>query len=237
MNALHTLIFGRKYLDTSLVGKYLLKTNSIDTSGNVFNGSDFGIDYVVLGGVETALFNATSDRIDISDNDKFSFTNGGGIDVPFSISMWVYFTAFSASGNWFINKRGNTILTDEWQCMLYLGTLRFTKIGGSANQGIKTSTNPFSLNTWYNIVCTDNGTKTNAGMKLYVNGVLQTSSNDNSGSYTGMQNGTSITRIGNPAWGIGGGYLNHQGGINNIEIYKNKELNATEVSDIYTNGN
>ena len=240
MNQIFWYECGSGNINSNLVGYYKFENNVTDSTGILPAATGTGIDFVVGKQGQAVRFDASSDRVDIPDTTFLSFTSGGGVDIPFSISMWVYFTGFSSTGNWFINKRNATSLGDEWQFIYFENKLQLHKFDRNSNsiiQGVASPVNPFLLNTWYFIVCTDNGTKTNAGMKLYVNGTAQTTTNANSGgTYTGMNNGTAISRIGRGAWDLLS-LTSHQGYIDEASIWKNKVLTETEINFLYNSGN
>jgi len=238
-------IFGRKYgtnfLD-GLVAYYPLNSNANDFSGKGHNGTQAGTPTYTSGKVGNAINfgnDATVRYFEVADNNDFSFTNGT-TDVPFTIAMWVNISAFSVTGNWFINKRGTTSGTDEWQFLFGGDRVRFTKLQFNNNaiyQEILSSINPFSFNTWYHICYTDSGNASVGSGKLYINGVANVDINQNvGGTYTRMNNGTNLTRIGINSWGASPA-LKHRGLIDELIIYKNRELTATEVLELYTKGN
>jgi hypothetical protein len=239
-------IFGRKYGSnflTDLVGYYPFNSNANDLSGKGYNGTATGSPTYGTGKVGNAI-NFGNDGvlrcIDIADNNDFSFTNGA-TDVPFAISMWVNLTAFSTIGNFFINKRGNASGTDEWQFIFAEGRVQFWKFQFNNNsifQNIQSSLNPFLLNTWYHICYTDSGSGAIGSGKLYINGSLNAPINANSGgTYTRMNNGTNFTRAGYPSWVSPPVNTHHRGRIDELAIWKNRELTATEVAELYTKGN
>jgi hypothetical protein len=240
-------IFGRKYgtnLLNNLVGYYPFNSNANDLSGKGYNGTAIAVSPVtyVTGKVGNAINfvnDATPRYVDIADNNDFSFTNGT-TDVPFTISLWVNLTSFSSTGNWFISKRGLTSGTDEWQFVFSGGRVIFNKFQFNNNsifQNIQSSLNPFLLNTWYHICYTDNGSGAIGSGKIYINGSLNAPINANSGgTYTRMNNGTNFTRIGMNSW-TPVENLKHRGLIDEVAIWKNRELNATEVAELYTKGN
>lgn len=231
---------GANRLITDLVAYYKFENDVIDSTGIMPLATATGTDFI-SGKVGNAIrFNATTDRVDIPDTSNLSFTNGSGTDIPFSISMWVFFTGFSVIGNWLINKR-NDAGGDEWQFFIsqpnrVLKFYKFDRTTNSSFQGVATPISLFSLNTWYHIVFTDDGSKTNSGMKIYVNGVSQTLTNDNSGTYTGMLNGTAITRMGLNAWNLITPNAAHQGYLDESSIWKNRVINQSEVTYLYNNG-
>lgn len=236
-------IFGRKYGTNflpNLVAYYPLNSNVNDLSGNLHNGLVGGAPSYVSGKVSNAIDfdnTATLKYFDIADNNDFSFTNGT-TDVPFTISMWVNFSGFSVTGNWILNKRGATIGTDEWQFIYNSNRLSFSKFNynTSGNQQISTTLNPFALNTWYHITYTDNGSGLVGSGKLYINGTLNVNINANSGTYVRMPNGTSIIRSGLSSWTPSVNFK-HRGLIDELAIWKNRELTASEVLELYTKGN
>ena len=176
--------------------------------------------------------------VNIADSTDFSFTNEI-TDVPFSISMWVNFQGFGSVGSWLINKRGNTSGSDEWSFAYAGGILTFAKFQFNNNgivQLIRTSSSIFSTNTWYHIVYTDNGTSLVGSGQIYINGALNVASNSNSGGiYTRMNNGNSITRLGLNSWSTDSGFK-HKGKLDEIAIWKNRQLTALEVTELYNAG-
>lgn len=236
-------IFGRKYganFLTNLVAYYPLNSNAND-SINGYNGTQVGTPTFTSGKVGNAINfgnDATERYFDIADNDDFSFTNGT-TDVPFSISLCVNFSAFSVTGNWFVNKRNTTDGGDEWQIIYYQNRLFFYKFqfnNRNIYQGVGTGLNPFNINTWYHICYTDNGSGLISGCKLYINGVLSNSIQESVGVYTRMNNGTQPIRIGQAGWDLSPN-LKHKGLIDELAIWKNRELTATEVLELYNKGN
>jgi len=232
-------IFGRKYganFLEGLVAYYAFENNANDSLG-VHNGTLVSAFYSSgKNGLCVNFFNDFGARyINVADNDDFSFTNGTN-DLPFSFSCWVNFTEFSSIANFIINKRGNTSGSDEWQ-MTYsvsTGRLAFVKISliNSSNQQVRTDFTP-SLNQWHHIVVTDGGTGNVADFKMYVNGILQTTKINN--SYVRMPNGTSPVRMGQASWNTDT-TLKHRGLLDEFAIWKNRELTATEVAELYNAG-
>lgn len=237
-------IFGRKYganFLTNLVGYYPFNSNAND-SINGYNGTQVGTPTYTSGKVGNAI-NFGNDNsakyINIADNNDFSFTNGT-TDVPFTISLWVNLTATSTIGSWFISKRGTTSGTDEWQFVFISNRVYFEKYQFNNNaitQQIATATGVLPLNTWTHFTYTDNGSGAVGSGKMYRNGVLDTNINQNvGGTYTRMNNGTNLTRIGMNSW-VANVILKHRGLIDELAIWKNRELTATEVLELYTKGN
>ena len=64
---------------------------------------------------------------------------------------------------------------------------------------------------------------------------MQSLTDISSGTYTGMNNGTSGVRIGAAGWSPS--TLNVNGGMDEIKVYKDRVLTADEISTMYTTEN
>jgi hypothetical protein len=238
-------IFGRKYganFLEGLVAYYPLDSNANDFSGKGYNGTLVGPPLFFLNGVVNNCSDFVNDGsfryINIADQDDFSFTNGTN-DVPFTISTWVYFSSFSTNGNWLISKRTNSSGGDEYQFAYStsLGLVTFT-LYDKANNAVflrcRSLAMP-SLNTWINYAITYDGSGTLAGLNLYQNGVIQ-NNKQLAGTYTGCNNGSSIVRLGMTSWTVDA-IFKHKGLMDETAFWKNRELNATEILELYNKGN
>ena len=177
-------------------------------------------------------FDGTSGYIDCGDSDKFSFTNGT-TDRPFSLSGWVKpddLTRFR-----FISKWSASL---GYEYMFSTGasdTLSFiiNSLGTTSRLGIVTST--LTSTDWQHWVATYDGTGsttgTNAGMKIYINGVEVTTTDSNSGTYVAMQNTTAPLKIGTED--KNNYYAN--GKIDQVSIF-DYELSSTQVTTLYGGG-
>lgn len=199
----------------TLVASYDFEGNSND-SVNSYNGTDTNISYVSAVDGLAASFNGTSSYIDIADNSDFSFTDGVGNDVAFEIEFdW---KCGAIGGNQiFINKRENLSTGSEWQVVLKGSD--FTVLLFHPDGTSKIEAELFvslSVGSWYNVVVSYNGGETHTDLKITVNSVESTISSM-TGTYTGMTNTTSETRIGSAGW-ASGNYTN--GLIDNLKIYK-----------------
>ena len=95
-----------------LIGYWKFDSNSNDFSGNIHNGTDTGVNYSSGGKVGNSVtFSGGTNRVAISQSTDFDFSSGG-LDIPFSLSFWVYTTNSSAS-QWIISKRDGT--NAQWQ--------------------------------------------------------------------------------------------------------------------------
>lgn len=143
---------------------------------------------------------------------------GSGAVLPttgYTKSVWVYLNGYQdnnmVSGDGHFMYMGNNASVDK---KIYCGHTNW------GNYMDYPSTGTINLNTWYNITLTFNTTD---GMKLYINGVLDSSYTTNKNAHPGS--GTV-----NVATFIGGNLLN--GRISKVYCY-NKSLTDSEVLQNY----
>lgn len=219
----------------NLIAYYPYNVDANDFSGKGYDGTVFGTPTFVAGKVANAInfLNTTAaNYVSIPDNIDFSFTNNT-VDIPFTISSWVNVTQFSATFNRIIQKRGSG--QDEYQ--LYIqptGQVSFQKFnngGSTVFQTIQSAVGAVLLNTWVHI-CITNLNSSTAGLKMYINGVQTATPAVNTGAYTRMINTTSSILIGSPA-----SNFKHRGLLDEMYFWKDRELTAAEVLDIYNKGN
>jgi len=231
---------------TNLVGYYPFNANANDFSGIGNNGTVVGTPTYSAGKVGNAINfgnNANFNHANFIDYNDFSFTNGTN-DVPFTISIWVNVTSFASTvGNWLFNKRGDSTNKEYQLYILSDGRLFFNKFSLGSNSGtqeIYSTTVPLiSINTWYNIIVTDSGSGNINDCKIYLNGSLLNVTRTTTGTYVRMLNTTSNARAGNAAWATSqtqGTSTKHRGLLDEMYIWKNREMTATEALDIYNKG-
>ena len=155
-------------------------------------------------------------NISVANSSDFSFgTGAGGTDSPFSIEMWIKMTGSNLGNRIFIQK------STEWS-FLISGQWTFQLSNTGVRLGLYGSFNPVA-NRWYHIVCTYDGSKTNAGLKCYSDAVLAVWGNYNAGVYTGMTPSSNwIDTISNP-------YPKQMG---RYRVFK-KELTLSEIQREY----
>jgi hypothetical protein len=142
-------------------------------------------------------------------------------------------TQFSPTFNRIIQKRGTG--QDEYQLIiLTTGQVVFQKFnngGGTVLQTIQSAVGAVPLNTWVHI-CVTNLNSGTAGLKMYINAVQTTTPATNTGVYTRMINTTSNILISSLS-----SNFKHRGLLDEMYLWKNRELTAVEVLDIYNKGN
>jgi len=175
-------------------------------------------------------FDGINDYLDCGGANDFSFTNGSGTDLPFSLSAWINMD--DASGFRIITKYG-TGSDVEW--FLYTtgsDILRFRvydKNNASyKGRGYGTPLTSYQ-NKWINVVATYNGNEQESGIKLYINGFKVDDQPASTGNYQGMVTTTNPVTIGK----MGTAYAS--GKISNASIF-NTELTSTQVTEIYNEG-
>lgn len=221
------------YLRLNLVACYELEVNGVDSTGLSGTLVNSGVTYSagVNGLGSSAEFNSNTDTLDIPSGSNTLFSNGVGLDVPFSVSLWVNFTSFNSASNFIINKRSGASDSKEgWSLSYFSGNFIFTKLTDPSNTQGVTAAFTTSTNTWYHVVVTDDGSKTIAGMKIYVNGTLLTNVNNSTGIYNGMGTLPFVTRIGQAAWTTAFSTINLLGKVDKVYIWKNRVLDTGNVS-------
>ena len=179
-------------------------SKSFDFDGNT--------DFITMG-VDTLEFNRTT---------------------PFSISVWWYPRQAELSsiiGNTF--NGGNYEGYYLWQsqnganvnvnCRLRKSSSHFVQFQGTVN---------LSLNQWYHLVMTYDGTGVNTGLKLYIDGV------DSAGTRQGVMNQDIDWTINNIPFNLGSrmnGNLPLNGLIDEVGVF-DSELSSSNVTSIYNSG-
>ncbi len=168
---------------------------------------------------------ANTDYLTIGDDSDFSF-NG---DVPFSIEAWVNPESL-ANFMGIISKFVTAGNLREWIVLTEAsGSVSLILYHNDNSAWIwRESTTVMSINTWYHLVITYDGSETISGITIYINGIAESSYNDStSGVYTGMTNTTSDVQIGRYDTGQ---YFD--GLIDEVRVHR-RELSANEVAARY----
>jgi hypothetical protein len=179
------------------------------------------------------VFSFNANYVDLGDSDDFSFTNGSGQDLPFTLSAWVnmndassfrIITKYGTNTEWYLYTTGSDILrfrTNDSSTGEYIG------------RGYSTAMTSYE-NQWIHIVGTYDGSESNSGFKLYINATkVDDTDAGSSGTYNGMINSTDTVKIGKMT---GSDVTN--GKMSNVQIF-NTALPATgsnSVETLYNNG-
>jgi len=213
---------------TDLVAYYSFDgSNATDIHTGTHNGTLVGSPTFPAGKNSNCIEFGSGKGVNVADSTDFSFTNGSN-DVPFSVSMWVNFN--SVSGVNFLASKWGIGTFGEWIVAYNSTFFTFLLYNYSAFSLIRANyTFTPTTSTWYHLVCTYDGSELNSGLKIYLNGALMSSTN--SGTYTGMINGVSQFQIGN---NDSNEYF--KGKSDELAIWKDRELTALEVAELYNGG-
>jgi surface protein len=228
--------------ESYLVASYNFDTNFTDYTGNnplTPSGTTPPVAGVSGGKVSNcAEFNSSGDYTLAADSNDFSFTDGVN-DLPFSVSFWANFTSYDTSvagGAWLLSKR-DASTNEEYQVYSWQNNLAFSLFSGGGNTNFLEASlsYPPPIGSWHHYTFTYDGSATFAGLKIYIDGVSQSLTNNSSGTYTGMINGTQDVNIGSRSWQPTAGSF--YGKMDETHIWKNRELTAAEVLNIYNTEN
>lgn len=174
-------------------------------------------------------FDGIDEFITCGDSDDFSFGNGT-TDSPFSVSFWLKLSLNNGTDVYIGKDRGGS--RREWAIGRFSGTkirIFIKNQGGNSQQSID-STNSLSLGVWYSVICTYSGVGGNSayqGLKIYINGVLETPTNIVNQNYSSMSNTVAPLTIGR--YMAANVYTN--GLIDEPSIF-DTELNQTQITSI-----
>ncbi|MDD4924654.1 MAG: LamG domain-containing protein, partial [Dehalococcoidales bacterium] len=173
-----------------------------------------------------------NDYIGCGDQNVFSFGNSS-VDGPFSLESWVYMEDLDS---FFIVSKNDYNANQKREYVLYVGgdkkltfLLEDQSAGGSIYRKYNTALTSYQ-NQWVHVTATYDGSSSNAGLKLYLNGVRVDDTGADS-SYTAMEN------LGQPLeLGSRSSYSQSADGlIDEVKIYS-RELSVEEVRYRYNRG-
>ena len=178
-------------------------------------------------------FDGSNDYVTFGDDDAFSFGDGSN-DSAFSVDAWINMDdatnfvvlvkgAYNDTGEF--HFRGNS--SDKLHLVVYDGVAYQAQL-------------PDALTSyegqWINVTATYNGvggSSANAGIKFYINSVVQsTAAATGGGTYTAMENGSGALETGRFSTNQGGSYTYSNGKIGPVQIY-NRALSVEEVKQNY----
>ena len=226
-------LYGGENITTNLIGHWLKDTPSLldhsGTNDGTNEGSAFAYDNpspAVEFGKASRVFDGVNDYIDLGDSNDFSFGDGAGNDSPFSISAWVKLDT-TTNTRAIIGKYAAP--NGEW-LLWYNGSnneFRFSVYSQSGMAWIRAKSSlTINANQWYHVVGAYDGSKSSSGMKIYVDGSLDTT-NDAGGGYSYMTNTTTPVIIGQYS-----STAFFEGNIADVRLY-NSELSSTDIAAIY----
>lgn len=208
-----------------LVANYEFASNSNDSTANAHNGTDTAITY----SSSSANFNGSTSKIVIPQSTDFDFSNATN-DLLFSMNFWFKSNNISAT-QWFFGKRDDTIAA-QYQVVLVGNRVFVALFQDLSNFLIIQSNTVLSSGVDYNVCVTYNGNGSTSGVKIYIDGVLTTSTLSTVGTYTKMAISSQPEVFGylvaNP--------ITLNGYMNRFRIWKNRELTGAETTQLYNSG-
>ena len=176
-------------------------------------------------------FDGNLDSFDCGDSNIFSFGNGT-TDSAFTMSAWIN-TKIVATQSILSKYVQSPTTSREWLFYIEAGN-RFRLILVSNGTSVfATTAVSVPTNTWVNVVSTYDG-RGNAdaasGIKLYFDGVEQSTVVNNNPNYVAMDNSTTPVNI--SGWQ---GINDLNGEISNISIF-NQALTQDDIINLYNNG-
>jgi len=185
-------------------------------------------------------FDEFTDYVLGTNGSTFSFGNGS-TDNNFSASGWVYFNDYTYSG---IALTKNLIFNKLTEYAFYRNSsnkfgLSLYNAGSTTVSIGKETTSTFANNQWYHWAVTYDGSKTSAGIKIYINGIEQSTADNNVGTYVSMNNSASYYfNLGYSGYLIGTTlWASTNGKQDEFKLWKNIVLSATDINNIYQNEN
>jgi hypothetical protein len=183
------IVFGFTAVDPYVWYSYNETTGSSlpDISGNGRNGTTVNTPSWVSGKINNALsFNGTNQYVNCGNIAGFEVTD------PFSIDTWFYKS--SGGGGVLVSKRSGGDI--GWSLHSRSSDQIHLYLGDGTVYLMALTNNSFALSTWHHVVATYDGSNTYAGMKLYVNNILQTTTNQSTGLPSTILNTTNMNVVG-----------------------------------------
>jgi hypothetical protein len=213
---------------TSQVAHYPFDTNANDLI-NAYNGTSNNISYANVGanGVGgSATFNGTNSSIQIPNpTPSFDFSFGTG---SFSINFWIFRPSTTIFATVFSKRDSGNL---EWQIAFNSGTivLNLYNFNSLANRISVTSNIGVPVDVWTMVTFTFAGGTSRTGLKCYLNSTPR-SGTALVGTYTGMSTSTASLWLGRQG-NLAASFFN--GRLDQLRIWKGRELNQTEITDMY----
>lgn len=167
---------------------------------------------------------------------KYSF-NSGGLDLPFSVELWIYLTSVGSTQYLFSKRAVSSNREYDIAVESPGNRIEFSLYtsGGVTNFLRARSTVALSAGQWYHVICTYDGSQTFAGMKIYFNGVLSSQTSQGAGTYTGMTTySTSNVTLGNVAKASNSS-VSLKGYCNQLSVWS-RVLSQGDITNMYNSG-
>lgn len=175
---------------------------------------------------KSLLFDGVNQFVDFGDKPDFRFERTD----PFSISIWFKTTTASRT-LW--SKKSSTAVNPGYFCHFHGGSrIEFHLVGsGGGEIDVETTVSEFNDGIWRHVVMAYSGSSLASGVRIYMEGVLQTLT-INSDALTASMLNSRVLKAGvvgtsSEAW---------SGNLDEMSVW-GKQLSAGEVTSIYNSGN
>jgi hypothetical protein len=201
-----------------LVAYYPFDNDTLDYSGYVNTGTGYNITYSTGHYSKSILLNGSTNYVNLGTPTILKLNNS------WSISAWV--NPYNLGSKMAIVTKGTSGYSAD-NFYMYINTAKHLEVGiqNYSGEGSASGTSTLSVNNWYHLVGTFNGSQ----ISIYVNGINEANTTRNGPvSYTY-----------NPDLHIGGYTAageNFNGTIDSISIW-NRTLSYSEVNNLYNNPN
>jgi len=140
----------------------------------------------------SALFNGSSDYVDLGNDSIFSFAS----TKPFSISAWVYYDTTATKT--IIGKGSSSGSDYEWRLFTNGSShLNFALYNPTASAFIgRKYSSAITTGSWHHISATYDGGTACSGIEIYLNGIAVSNADYSTGSFSGMTNNNADVIIG-----------------------------------------
>ena len=164
-------------------------------------------------------FDGSEDYIHVADDDSLSFGNGS-TDTPFSVSAWVNMDSV-VNFRWFC--KGHWTSTAEYYFYTAASKLNFV-LADNSNVGwigrlYNTVLTAYQGN-WVFITASYDGSGSDTGINIYINGVAVDDVNNSGGTYVAMENLGEELLIGANSWSA------------NIDYFADGKIDEVRVSNV-----
>jgi len=193
-------------------------------NGTLVNGATYGTGKINQG----FSFDGVNDYVNLGNNLDFDGS------TPFSISTWVYVNTSKQQAIISKESAGNNFtgyiaqIQSSNQVLFYFGS----NYGGGDYLSCQT-TNTLTTNTWQMVTITYDGSKSVAGINIFLNGVSSTLSIFRN-TLVGSTSNSINTNIGAAVSSGAARYFN--GLLDEVGIW-DRELSESEVTELYNSGN
>ena len=230
-NVVSTSTLATYYVPTGdLVSYYKMENNVLDSWGSN-NGIATAITYASGLVGQTAVFNGSTSFVTVPHNNSLSFGNGVN-DFPFTVSFNMKFANKGTFAGYIPFAKSNNAnnINDEYYLTIYNNFIYWRLMDKNAigsHIGFSYNMASLSNNVSYNFSFTYDGSKTNSGIKFYINGILTSTTPFSTGTYTGMNIGTHPLVIGSGS----DNNFKLSGELDEVSIW-NAELTALQILEI-----